>query len=266
MGEEKKIKGKSTRQPGYNVPQKNKKKKKITKKTRIIFFRFLLLIIMGIGIYFLATSKFFEIKEISVLDNEYYTDRQISNLSGAVKGVNLFKADLSAMKDKLLKDPYIKDVKISRKLPDKIIIRIVERQEYAAISYSEKYVIIDAERVVLQIATDGTGLPLIMEMVVLSATPGETIKIKNDSDLDKVISMISAGNENEINFIRVEFTPITSKAYINDNLYCEGTAESITDNMDALKEILADLYGKGIERGVIRINTGGHYSFSPGMK
>ncbi|MGI6751333.1 MAG: cell division protein FtsQ/DivIB [Anaerovoracaceae bacterium] len=266
MGKDKTIKRKESKSYTDENVYKPAKRKRKSKRRGISLLRFLIVVTMGVGVYFLISSSLFDINEVSIMDNEYYTDRQISHLAGGIKGHNLFKADLTGMKERLKDDPYIKDVRISRKLPDKVIIRVQERREYAAIPYKEGYAIIDDEQMVLQLASDGTGLTFIHDLEVLSAIAGENVKIKDEKALDEIINMMEAGDEKEIKFIRIEYSPITVKAYISDNLYCEGTAESIAGNIDALREILTDLHGKGIERGVIRINVGGHYSFSPNMK
>jgi cell division protein FtsQ len=64
-------------------------------------------------------------------------------------------------------------------------------------------------------------------------------------------------------FKRIKISNVVIKVYIFDNLVCEATPENLAKNMQQLKEVMTDLYKKGIERGVINMGSDGYFSFSP---
>ena len=82
------------------------------------------------------------------------------------------------MKDRLLTDPYIKTAKVSRKLPDKVVIEVAEREEYASVPYGDSFVIIDREGLVLRQTEVAPALPLLMGMTLTNMEPGTPLKVE----------------------------------------------------------------------------------------
>jgi cell division protein FtsQ len=93
--------------------------------------------------------------------------------------------------------------------------------------------------------------------------PGTPLVVEENAVLNDTLKLLIAMEENELFFKKIEVSPIVIKAYIYDNLTCEGTPENILKSMDGLKEVLYDLYVQGIERGMIKVGGDGYYSFSP---
>ena len=67
-------------------PKKKRKKKKRRKKHYLL--RFLLIVALAVGIYYFLTSELFDIQEIIVENNVYYTSEQIIDLAKAKTGGN----------------------------------------------------------------------------------------------------------------------------------------------------------------------------------
>ena len=101
------------------------------------------MIIVVICAYEVLTSSIFDIKRISVNDCRYYTKEQIIEKSGIKAGNNMFKTSTRRASEKLLEEPYIKEVKIKRKPPSVVEISILERREFASVPLSKKYAVID---------------------------------------------------------------------------------------------------------------------------
>jgi cell division protein FtsQ len=241
--------------------EKQKRKKKHKKKHYLL--KTIVLILVGVGLYFLLTSELFTIRELTVKSNRYYTAEQVIEIAQAKTGGNLFEISTSEMKENLLNDPYIKDALVSRRLPDEIVFTITERQEAAAIPYGDRYIIIDADGSVLRQTDVEPTLTLLTGMTLSNIEPGTLISVEENSLLRDTLEMLDSMEKSEIFFKRIEISSIVVKAYIYDNLTCEGTPENILKNMDDLKDVLYDLYVKGIERGVIQVGGEGYYSFSP---
>lgn len=242
---------------------KDTKRKKKKRKKKHYLLKFLFLILLCTGAYYFLTSDIFDIQEITVDNNSYYTVQQIIGIAEAKTGGNLFKVSTSDMRDKLLRDPYIKSAKISRKLPDKIVIEVLEREEAAAVPYGDKYIIIDNEGMILRQTDVEPVLTLLEGMTVTNIEPGTPLAVEENSVLSDTLPMLDKMEENDIYFKKIELSAIIIKAYIFDSLTCEGTPENIMKSMDDLKDVLYDLYEQGIERGVIKVGGDGYYSFSP---
>jgi cell division protein FtsQ len=239
-----------------------KRKKKKRKKKRYLL-KFILLAAFIVGMYFFFTSSLFDIQKITVENNSYYTVEQVISLAGAKTGENLFEASLSQMKEKLLTDPYIKNVKLKRKLPAEVVILVEERKEDAAVPYGNQYIIIDNEGMVLRKTDTEPTLTLLMGMTIENMEPGTPLAVEENALLTDTLKLLREIKNYELYFKKIDLSNITIKAYIYDQLVCEGAPENIMSNLDSLQEVLYDLYTKGIERGVIKMGSDKYFSFSP---
>ena len=243
---------------------KGRKKKKRKKKRYLL--KFLIVALAATGLYFFFTSSLFDIQKITVENNSYYTAEQIISLAGAKTGGNLFEASFSEMKEKLLADPYVKNVKLKKRLPAEVVIIVDERKEEAAIPYSSSFIIIDGEGMVLRKSDVEPTLTLLMGMTVKNMKPGTPLQVEENAALTDTLKLLRKIKEHDLYFKKINITSISIKAYIYDQLVCEGTPENIMDNLDSLQEVLYDLYTKGIERGVIKMGSDEYFSFSPLME
>lgn len=244
-----------------NQNEKVRKKKKRKKKHYLL--KFFLLVAFATGMYFFLTSSLFDIQKITVDNNNYYTAEQVISLAGAKTGENLFEASLSQMKEKLLADSYIKNVKLKRRLPAEVVIIVDERKEDAAVPYGSSYIIIDKEGMVLRKTDTEPALTLLLGMTIENMEPGTPLKVEQNAALTDTLKLLAEVKKHELFFKKIDITNILVKAYIYDQLVCEGTPEDIMNNMDSLQEVLYDLYAKGIERGVIKMGSDKYFSFSP---
>lgn len=160
-------------------------------------------------------------------------------------------------------DPYVKNVKLKKRLPAEVVISVQERSEDAAVPYGNKYILIDSEGMVLRIADVEPAVTLITGVIVINMEPGTPLKVEQNAQLNDILMLIKKAKEHELYFKKIEASNLIIKAYIYDQLICEGTPENIMDNLGALMEVLYDLYKKGIERGVIKMGNDDYFSFSP---
>jgi cell division protein FtsQ len=240
---------------------KKKKKKKRRKKNYVL--RFFIVICIGIGLYLFLTSSLFDIETVSVENNIYYTPEQIINIAGAKTGGNIFAESTRAMKANLLKDPYIKNAAVARNLPDDIGIVVEERKEAAYILYRSDFVIIDNDGMVLRQASVEPKLTLLEGMTIKKIEPGMPLEVEENGILTGTLNLLKKMEEQGLYFKRIKISNVVIKVYIFDNLVCEATPENLAKNMQQLKEVMTDLYKKGIERGVINMGSDGYFSFSP---
>ena len=224
--------------------------------------KFVLLIGFLAGAYYFLTSPLFDIQKLTVKENRYYTPQQVISIASAKVGQNLFKASARAMRDKLLDDPYIKNAVISRKLPNELIITVEERQEAAAVPYGDDFLILDKEGMILRQTDTEPALTLVSGMTLTNIKIGTPLEAEENAMLSSSLKLLSAMEDHELFFKKILFSGIVIKAYIYDNLICEGSPENILKSMDDLKDVLYDLYVQGIERGVIKVGGDGYYSFS----
>lgn len=143
------------------MQEKDKVKKKRKRKKKRYLLKFFILLILAASLYFFFSSSMFDIQKITVENNNHYTKEQLISLAGVRTGENLFKASLSQMKENLLADPYVKNVKLRKRLPAEVVISVQERSEDAAVPYGNKYILIDSEGMVLRISDIEPAVTLI---------------------------------------------------------------------------------------------------------
>ncbi|MDR2610785.1 MAG: FtsQ-type POTRA domain-containing protein [Clostridiales Family XIII bacterium] len=242
------------------APERPRKKRR--KKHYFLRFLVFLLILGGIG-YGMSTS-FFDIADIEVNGNTRYTTEQITELSGLSKGMNIFyKARTGKAEKALLADPYIKSAEVKRKLPDKIRITVEERAEDFAVLFGEKYYTLDENGVAVAVSDTPPNVTLVEGLDVTAAEVGQEVSVEKNLLLKNTLSFLSTVRENGLYFRRIDATDLTIKAYLNDNLHCEGTYAQLERDIAELKTVLSDLQSRGIQTGTIIANSGS-CTYSPG--
>lgn len=241
---------------------KKKKKKKKRRKKRY-FLRIILFVAFCVALYFFLTSSIFDIQKIAVENNNYYTQEQVISIAKIKTGKNIFETDISQAKEALLLDPYIKNTKVSRKLPDTVKIKVEERKEFACIPYGNEFVLIDKEGMVLRKTEVEPKLPLLVGMTVKSIDPGKPLEVEENSVLSDTLRLVDGMGEHELYFKKIDISNVIVKAYVFDQLICEGTPENILNKLGLLQEVLYGLHAQGIERGVLKVGTDNLIPFNP---
>ncbi|QIB70092.1 FtsQ-type POTRA domain-containing protein [Aminipila butyrica] len=245
------------------MADKPRKKKKRKKKNYLL--RLLVIIAVGVGLYFLLTSEWFDIDAVKVENNSYYTVEQVKDMAGVKISENIFSMKKSIIKDKLLKDPYFKNVVIKRKLPSTVVIQVEERSEKAAVLYKSTYIIIDGDGLVLRKTHAEPKLTLIEGLTLKEAKPGKALKVEENSMLTDTLSMLASMEASDLFFKKINISSVIVKAHIYDDLVCEGVPENLKESLKNgnLETALYEMYSKGIKRGTLKIGSDSYCSFDP---
>ena len=244
-------------------PRKKKKRKKKNYLLRIIIF-----IAVVVGMYNLLSSEMFDIDQVQVENNNYYTVEQIKDKAGVKIGQNIFKFKKSDLKEKLLKDPYFENVVIKRKFPSTILIDVTERTEMAYIKKAGKFVIIDPNGLVLRVADSAPTVTEIKGLSIKKPTAGKALEAEESSILTDTLEMMQIMAETDVYFKKIDIASVTVRAYIYDQLICEGTPENMTNSLKNgnLETVIYEMYSKGIERGVLRVGSDNYCAFDPNVE
>ncbi|HHW17697.1 MAG TPA: FtsQ-type POTRA domain-containing protein [Firmicutes bacterium] len=101
-----------------------------------------LLFILLVGAFLFLRSPFFAVKHIEVYGNQKVTKEEIIARCGQ-KSVNIFAFDLDKARRSIEASPWIEKASCSRKLPDTIIVTVVERSPVAFIPIENKIYLVD---------------------------------------------------------------------------------------------------------------------------
>lgn len=149
-------------EPQNRKLNKQKKRKKKSKKIMVTIFS--IIILVAVIIIFSLTAPIFNITDIEVEGNEKIASDTIISLSGLKKGENIFKFNDSII-EKIKENTYIQNVKISRKLPGTINIKVEEREVKYQINLINSYVYIDKNGYILENSAEKRQIPVIVRFI-----------------------------------------------------------------------------------------------------
>jgi len=243
--------------------EKPKKKKKKRKKKHY-FLRFLIFCVVVVGAVYALRSSLFNVTEIKVVGNRFYTPAQVIEMSGLQTGKNIiFETKLKPARDLLLETPYIRIANIKRQLRGTIVIELEERLEYACVPYGDGYVLIDRDGMVLSISEKQPELPMLEGLLIEDITVGKPLKIEQAYLLTDTLNLLLEVDDTDLYFYKIYFSSVIVRAYINENYYCEGRPEEIRKGLSDIRTVISQQYEKGVSKGVIRVGSDGYISFSP---
>ena len=143
-------------------------KRIVSRKRKSAFRKFLvfLWVLLGIAVFagtiiglnYFYNSDYFKIKNIKLINNDYYDKEEIETFLGYLIGKNIFEID-KKQAELSIEANYsrIKKAELKKIFPDKIEIIIEERMPYLRIGYKEKIFLIDNEGVFLEEISSGSG-------------------------------------------------------------------------------------------------------------
>ena len=246
--------------------KKPRKKKKRKKKNYLL--RLFVIIMVSVGLYYFASSEMFDIDKVQVDNNQHYTVEQIKDKAGVKIGQNIFQFKKSELKKKLLKDPYFENVVIKRKFPSTIVIEVTERTEMAIIKRAGQNIVIDPNGLVHRVTDASPAVTEISGLRVKKAEAGKALQVDESALLTDTLDMMKKLEGTELFFKRVDIANVTVRAYIYDQLICEGTPENMIKSITNgnLETVIYEMYSKGIERGVIRVGSDNYCAFDPNVE
>lgn len=242
-----------------------KNKCKLNKRGKFAIYAFILLVILFI--YTCISSSIFELKQIDVDGNSKITKSDIIKIGDIETGKNIFKYNLNDVEKKLLVNPYIKYVKVSRKFPDKLVITIKENSEYAIIKEGASYIYIGENGLVLSEQKDikNKNIPLVSGIEIKNKKLNTKIKINSDKSNDIILAIDTLKNNNmsrKIESIKINKNKMYMKTDDNTNIVLK-IDEDIEYNINRLKPILVDLKSNNKKGGNIDLTSKEQAIYSP---
>ena len=245
---------------------------KIKKKRRFHFVQFLkfclAITFMVVGSYFFSCLPIFNVSSIVVEGNTSVDSQKIIELSEIKEGDNLFQVSKKDSEEMIALYPYIESVHIRKKLPNKIVIDVVERQAVGVVVTSDGYIQVSQEAIMLTIQPNlgNYNLPVISGIDLTDIpSPGQVIENENINQALKIISSCDADLLNNIAELNVGQENYIL-AYTNQGVEIRlGDVESIEAKMKDLNDILNDIVSqKVVEKNIQYIDM--RYQGAPVIK
>lgn len=228
--------------------KKKVKKKRIKLKNLVIAL--LIIIVLGGLVYLYLNSR---IRNIYVIGNNYFHEQDIIEIAGVKDYPKFKKINKKKIKEKLLAEELINDVKVSLSIDLELTIEIKENK---ALCYSEndnKVILSDGSKI--DNKYDFIGMPILSKIENINEIKSfeeiydRFIKAFNKVDLD-VLNKISEINYKPSNLDKDRFL-----LYMNNQIYVYVTLTKI-DVLNSYNEITGSLEGK---KGILYLDSGNHF-------
>ena len=114
------------------------------------------------GYDFLTQCSYFKAEEVTVTGASVLSKTQVLKQARVDQGINILSLNLSAARKRLLAHPWIAEAIVSRELPAKIHISIIEHKPMAVIDLGRRFLINTSGAIFKEVAaTDPDNLPVI---------------------------------------------------------------------------------------------------------
>lgn len=219
-----------------------KKKRHLTKKGKVIFLVIPLLITILVCYFTLLDHR---IRGIYIKGNNILTDSEVIELASIENYPNFYTTSRSKIKKNLKKNPYVKDVKISKKFFHEIHIQITE--------YRPLFVYAETGNIVLETKEEVSNDKKLILPVLINYVPKD--KYTNlISKLNKIEETI-LNKVSEIKYDPNEYDEDRFLLYMNDENYVYITLTKI-DLLNKYDKTVTKLNGK---KGILYLDSGNYF-------
>lgn len=153
---------------GLHEVQERIRKRKKKRRRRMITLLFIIVMI-SLGI-FVTNAPYFKINEIFIEGNEKIPAPLIEEEGKRLLGQNILLLDKKEFEESIAIQPYLLDLKVSRKFPSKIVIKITEKK--AEVNY-------DKDGVISLLTREGT-------LLETGANKVEGVTLKDETELPRL--------------------------------------------------------------------------------
>lgn len=193
-----KTKNKPKNNTGKKTSKKGQDKKKNIKKRRKIYAIIALIVVFVTLLTITLFSDLFNIKKITVINNSKVTTEEIIKNSGLITDNNMFKTLKTTIKQGIKTNPYINNVKITRRLKGEVILDIEERIPTYMLQNENEYIYINNQGFVLEKSQTPLNLPIIKGYKTTDLILGQRIVVEDLEKLDTVIEILDSAKSNGI--------------------------------------------------------------------
>lgn len=240
----------------------SKKLKAFFKWVKIIL---IIAIVSYLSYYIVIKSGFFNIKQISVVNNDFLNPKDIIKETGIKGDDNFFLVNLYGPREKLLTNPYIKDVEIRRVFPDKINIVVYERKEFCYVDVAGTIVVVDEQGRVLRTVESTEALILLEGFEIENYRIGEIMTSVDPYEFQRALDIVDLSSQIEgIDVKTIDYRDEFLMMNMKNGLKVDfGNGNDIESKFNKFYAIYEDLSKKGIKEGLINVNNNGIPTYRP---
>ncbi len=212
---------------------------------------FVVLILLGVSAYFTLHLGIFTVQEISISGNTKIKEKEILKRSGLREGESSIFFFENSVEQRILKNPWVKGVSVTKEFPKKVYINIEEEKSYCLILNEDGnllYLSKEGKRLGPSNFDEGLDFPVLI---------GEGI---NDADLvSEAIQLLELSSESKVlNWNKISEIHLDSIYGINlftvDKKRIEFDTKNIVNKWRKVEKIITHAEMMGIEEKYINIS------------
>lgn len=223
------------------------------------FYLFLCICFLLVVCLLILFSPVFTVTTVEITGNNKLSVETVRNVTGLNKMPNIFAFSSYRAKKALKADQYVEKVDIVKEYPDHVKVSITERRLSGYVEYMGRYLYIDENGRVLEVAYQFTQrLPVIVGLTFQEFNVGQILEVDNQSSFDTVVTLARLFNKYDMqtDIIRVDVSKVD-----NIHLYIYNIDVEFGDIKDAdmkirtLKEIMEKLPNAKEVKGFLDIKN-----------
>lgn len=228
------------------VRRQMKRKKQRKRKIRKLLMSFVLVLVLCTIGAALSFTVFFKTETIKIEGSSLYDDKLITEKSTVGVGTNLLSIDEKSVEKALTQAlPYIGSVKIEKKLPATLIIKITETRESAALPSEGGYILMAPDGKILEenAQTLRENVAVIEGITLSIKTAGEYASCEKEEETAALRAVLKGMDESGIEGISSvnlsDLGDITMKYDFRIKLRL-GSTSDMTDKLKRAKAVLKE--------------------------
>ena len=197
----------------------------------------------------LLHAEMFQIAGVDVTGAKQVSQADLREIAGVFTGQNIFRVDLEASVRRARANPWVKDVRIYRRLPNRISMVVTERVAFALLDTGTARYLMDNDGLVIEkIAREDASVQLpIVAIKENRVRPGEQMTFEGMAESLTLIAEIAERGGWRMNEVTIKAgSPETLSVLYADHEFKIGTG-NYAEKLRRLAEILSDGTQRGLE-------------------
>lgn len=227
----------------------------------ILFFSLLL----TLGTCFFLKSDLFFLKEVVINNNGYLSKEDINNLLNLEKNKNIFFYDIQNLEGRVKESTYVKSCKVKRKIPNRLIVDVKEKNIIGPLYNGESYCYIDDQGKFVDELKEIKNDELVIS--ISYTLNNKILKFDNEHDKNKLITLYRKLDEENlllqiktVNFTKEKKIIMRGKTGIT---ICFIKDNNIEKNIVKLSKVMVDLQNRKQLYGKIDFTYDNYLLYSP---
>ncbi len=202
------------------------------------------------GYKIIMHADMFVIAGVDVKGTNRMRDEDLKEIAAVFTGQNIFRVDISAATRKAAANPWVKESRIYRKLPNRITMVFTERIPFAVLDTGPTRYLIDEDGVVIERLAKERGSAEKLPVIAIrdcQARPGEQVTSAGLADAKQLIGEITnRGGWNLADVTVRADSPDSLSVVYADHVFKIGSGR-YGEKLRRLAEVMADVNQRGLD-------------------